>query len=39
MGTQADKTTDATETYINLLREMPEKANRMTGIKSVCYNL
>ena len=34
MGTQADKTTDAIETYINLLREMPEKANRMTGIKS-----
>ena len=34
MDTQADKTTDAIETYINLLREMPEKANRMTGIKS-----
>ena len=34
MGTQADKTTDAIETYINLLREMPEKANRLTGIKS-----
>jgi predicted Zn-dependent peptidase len=34
MGTQADKTIDAIETYMNLLAEMPEKANRMTGIKS-----
>ena len=34
MGTQADKTIDAIETYMNLLSEMPEKANRMAGIKS-----
>ena len=34
MGTQADKTIDAIETYMNLLEEMPEKANRMAGIKS-----
>ena len=34
MGTQADKTIDAIETYMNLLSEMPEKANRMEGIKS-----
>ena len=34
MGTQADKTIDAIETYMNLLSEMPQKANRMEGIKS-----
>ncbi|MFL3013738.1 MAG: M16 family metallopeptidase [Candidatus Neomarinimicrobiota bacterium] len=34
MGTQADKTIDAIETYMNLLEEMPEKVNRMAGIKS-----
>ena len=34
MGTQADKTIDAIETYMNLLKKMPKKANRMAGIKS-----
>ena len=34
IGTQADKTIDAIETYINLLTDMPEKTNRIDGIKS-----
>ena len=34
IGTQADKTIDAIETYINLLTAMPEKTNRIDGIKS-----
>ena len=34
MGTQADKTIEAIETYINLLTKMPEKPSRIDGIKS-----
>ena len=34
MGTQADKTIEAIETYIQLLTNMPEKPSRIDGIKS-----
>ena len=34
MGTQADKTMDAIETYMSLLEDMPQKANRLEGIQS-----
>ena len=34
MGTQADKTIDAIDTYIALLKDMPRKENRSDGIKS-----
>ena len=34
MGTQADKTIDAIETYVQLLKEMPEKPLRADGIRS-----
>tara|TARA_B100001559_G_scaffold196679_1_gene164562 strand:- start:115 stop:612 length:498 start_codon:yes stop_codon:yes gene_type:complete len=34
MGTQADKTMEAIETYMSLLKDMPQKANRLNGIKS-----
>ena len=34
MGTQTDKTVDAIEAYLGLLRNMPEKPLRMEGIKS-----
>ncbi|MBE77468.1 MAG: hypothetical protein CMG41_07005 [Candidatus Marinimicrobia bacterium] len=34
MGTQADKTVDAIETYVQLLKEMPEKPLRADGIRS-----
>ena len=34
MGTQTDKTVDAIEAYLSLLRNMPEKPLRMEGIKS-----
>jgi predicted Zn-dependent peptidase len=34
MGTQADKTIDAIDTYVRLLTEMPEKPLRTDGIRS-----
>ena len=34
MGTQTDKTVDAIEAYLDLLKNMPEKPLRMEGIKS-----
>ncbi len=34
IGTQADKTNDAIQAYVNLLVNMPEKPNRVGGIKS-----
>ena len=34
MGTQTDKTVNAIEAYLGLLRNMPEKPLRMEGIKS-----
>ena len=34
IGTQADKTIDAIDTYTKLLTNMPEKINRIDGIKS-----
>jgi len=34
MGTQADKTMEAIETYMSLLKDMPQKANRLDGIQS-----
>ena len=33
IGTQVDKTLDAISTYIDLLRNIPEKGNRMSSIK------
>ena len=34
IGTQADKTVDAVSAYLDLLKDMPEKPLRITGIKS-----
>lgn len=34
IGTQADKTVDAVSAYLELLKDMPEKPLRITGIKS-----
>ena len=33
IGTQADKTIDAIDVFMNLLTEMPEYADRISGIK------
>lgn len=37
IGTQADKTIEALETFNGLVREMPEKSERMDNIKTYLY--